>query len=69
MLANSFENKLARSDRTLDTLDPSFGSNEVSVKASLGLQMSKEIKSVFSLLERKIKTWSMLYSSMQRIGI
>jgi hypothetical protein len=55
MLGNGFENKLAGSDKTLDTLDASFGSNEVRAKDSSVLQMSKKTKSVSSSLERKYK--------------
>jgi hypothetical protein len=44
MLSNSFENKLSGSDKTLDILDASFRSNEVSVKASSVLQMSRQTK-------------------------
>jgi len=49
MLSNSFENKLTGSDKTLDILDASFRSNEVSAKASSVLQMSKNTKTVILL--------------------
>jgi hypothetical protein len=49
MLSNSFENKLTGSDKTLDILDASFRSNEVSATASSVLQMSKNTKTVILL--------------------
>jgi hypothetical protein len=52
MLSNSFENKLTGSDKTLDILDASFRSNEVSAKASSVLQMSQQTKTESTLQHR-----------------
>jgi hypothetical protein len=71
MLSNSFENKLTGSDKTLDILNASFRSNEVSAKASSVLQMSQQTKTestlrVSSFLEWKVKKKTGMYFILLR---